>query len=258
MKKKFILQFKYLVIFALVLLMMALDFFIYKKVLNKQVQTDIFSHYTAIANKSYQKKPVTVYGNIKALLNAQTTIKISKDSGAKKNILLDGDAVFFIPPGQQDSVFIYTNMLIIGTTGAAFRIQAHHEHAGQTLEMLSGKSRVSKAYSSPFPDPEFPSAGEIIMINKDIDLMEKEKSDTTNLVSWISDSLVFERNTFQQVIKKLEDWFDINFDITGMAPANFTFTHAFADADLKVILETLQKELKFNYRLDNKGVEIRF
>jgi ferric-dicitrate binding protein FerR (iron transport regulator) len=258
MKKKFILQFKYLIIFAVVLLMMALDYFIYKRVLNRQVETAVMHHYTTINNPSYGRKQVTVYNNITAILNANSSIKIPKDSPAQKNIILDGDAFFLIPREQEDSVFVYTRMLRIGTTGADFRIRARDESAGQTLEVLSGKSAVSKAYSSSFPDPEFPAAGEMIMINKDIDLMEKEKFDTSGLKSWLSDSLLLGRGNLQQAVKKLEDWFDIDLEISGNPPSEFKMNYLFVHTGLKSVLDSLSRNIKFSYRLKGNTAQIKF
>lgn len=258
MKKNFIYRFKYLLIFAFILIMLALDYVIYKKVLNRQVENVLVQHYAVIDNNSYHRKSVTVFGDITAILNANSSLKIPKDSLAPKNIVLDGDAFFRIPQGQQDSVFVYTRMLKIGTKGAEFRITAHKEHAGQTLEMLYGKSVVYKAYSSSFADPEFPIAGNMIMINKDIDLMEKEKFDTTKLKVWLADSLTFENDNFSEAIKKLEDWFDVDVDVSGPFSSGLNLSERFHRVGLKAILDTLSKKSKFSYTLHGTTVNIQF
>lgn len=258
MKKKFTPRSRYVLLFAVVMLLIMLDYFIYKKVLSRQADTAAIPHYNTIDNPDYRRRRVDILQNVRAVLNPGSTLKISKDSTGSKKILLDGDAFFHIPPGQDDSIVVYTRMLRIGTTGSDFRIRAHDESAGQTLEVLSGKTAVSKSYSSSFPDPEIPAAGEMVMINKDIDLMEKEKFDTAPLQTWLSDTLTFDRDNFQQVIRKLENWFDISFDFSGGPPPELIFNQQFYRAGLETVLDSLRKKARFSYRLDDRTVKIKF
>lgn len=257
MKKRF--KLKYLLIFAFILVMMALDYVLYNKVLNKQVETTIMKYSTNVQNGFGQRRIISLQNNSHAILNVNTSLKIGNDSTSNsKKMALDGDAFFNINGKNGDSVYIYTGMLVIGTTNAAFRIQAHRENAGQTIEILSGKAKVSKGYPSTFNDPEFPGAGEMVMINKDIDLMEKEKQDTAELKTWLSDTLVFNHADLTQTLKKLKAWFDIETDVSGNIPADFSFTQTFSHAGLKEVLDTLIKKEKISYKLKNNTVKINF
>lgn len=257
MTKRF--KFKYLIIFAIIAAMMALDYLLYTKTLNKQVETVVDQYSNTIQNGYGQKKTVSLQNNSSAILNVNTTLKIANDSTAAiKKMVLDGDAFFKISGANRDSVYVYTGMLIIAVRQASFRIQAHRENAGQTLEMLSGKAKVSKGYPSTFNEPEFPTAGEMIMINKDIDLMEKEKLDTARLKTWLSDSLVFHQADLEHTRRKLEGWFDVEINVSGNIPATFSLTQTFSHAGLKEVLDALSAKKRFSYKINDNTITIIF
>jgi hypothetical protein len=60
---------------------------------------------------------------------------------------------------------------------------------GEQVEVLYGNAVAHKAYDSPYAQPDTLTSGEMVMINRTIDLMEKEKFDPAELRAW-SDALI--------------------------------------------------------------------
>lgn len=57
-----------------------------------------------------------------------------------------------------------------------FRVDAIRRRPGEEVDLLEGRLRVAKSYHSDTDnEPEVLVAGEMVMINREIDLMEKEK-----------------------------------------------------------------------------------
>ncbi|WP_028296718.1 hypothetical protein [Olivibacter sitiensis] len=83
-------------------------------------------------------------------------------------------------------IYIQTSLMQIEVLELplAVKIDAFKKEPGQSLDLLSGTLLVSKAYQSPFPDVDTLRANELYMINKDIDLSEKEKLDDMELLDW--------------------------------------------------------------------------
>lgn len=67
------------------------------------------------------------------------------------------------------------------------RIDAFDTQAGQSIEVFSGALSVRKAYESPWDDIDTLRAGDLYMINRDIDLSEKERLDDTTFGRWWAD-----------------------------------------------------------------------
>lgn len=64
------------------------------------------------------------------------------------------------------------------------QIDAFDDQAGQSLEVYSGALKVGKSYDSPFPDIDTLHTGDLYMINKGIDLSEKERLDDLSILHW--------------------------------------------------------------------------
>ncbi|WP_188749803.1 hypothetical protein [Parapedobacter defluvii] len=64
------------------------------------------------------------------------------------------------------------------------QVDAFDNEAGQSLELFSGALKVEKSYESSFPSLDTLRAGDLYMINKDIDLSEKEHLDDFSIQHW--------------------------------------------------------------------------
>jgi hypothetical protein len=106
-----------------------------------------------------------------------------------REIQVDGD--FFIRVPQSPAPLIVRSRLLVLTVmgGSAFRITAYAHEAGEQVEVLDGHITAHKSYPSNYAAPDQLATGEMTMINRDIDLMEKETTDVAALRAW-SDALV--------------------------------------------------------------------
>lgn len=73
--------------------------------------------------------------------------------------------------------------------GAAVRVTAFARETGEQAEVLSGQVIAKKAYASPDSAPETLGPGDMIMVNRTIDLMEKER-DTPGVTQRWADELM--------------------------------------------------------------------
>lgn len=103
-----------------------------------------------------------------------------------REIQLQGNGEVFIRAHQQDKpLIIRTGLLILTVEGdTAFRALVSSEKIGEQAEVLYGHVRAAKAYPSRFSEPDDLVGGEMSMVNRSIDLMEKEKFDTGELAQW--------------------------------------------------------------------------
>lgn len=103
---------------------------------------------------------------------------------SQKELKLDGDVFFNIERGNFP-LYISTSLMKIQVLApSAFRVTAYNADQGQSVETLKGTIIISKAYSSPFPDPDTLHENNLYMVNKSIDLSEKEDLDDDRLARW--------------------------------------------------------------------------
>jgi transmembrane sensor len=123
-------------------------------------------------------------------MNANSSIRL-KSGFAENNrdLFLDGEAFFTVHSKSAYPFILHTRALIVevNSPSALFKLDGYRQHAGEELDVVSGQLTVRKSYHSVSDSAaESVRDGEMVMINTDIDLMEKEKSDSLDWQSWIN------------------------------------------------------------------------
>lgn len=111
------------------------------------------------------------------MVSPGTTVSVAKGFGKdNREIGLDGEAVFDVAGMAGRPFVVHTRDLEIEVLGTRFHVDAYRSRPGEEVDLLEGRMRVKKSYRSDTDnEPETLEAGEMVMINRDIDLMEKEK-----------------------------------------------------------------------------------
>jgi ferric-dicitrate binding protein FerR (iron transport regulator) len=135
-------------------------------------------------------------------------------------------------------------------------VSAFAKDEGESVEVLAGTLRAEKAYASKDHDPETLGAGDMVMINRSIDLMEKETYDTTELHIWKAGTLVFRQTPFDSVLHRVEDWFGVTITVRGETSKAPPMTGTFTDARLDDVMRSLSLVVPFRYAIRKYSVEI--
>ncbi len=76
--------------------------------------------------------------------------------------------------------------MTVTSSAAAFKVDGFPNSPGEEVDLLSGELQAIKSYHSKTDnEPAKLIGGEMVMINTDIDLMEKENFDSSELKDWI-------------------------------------------------------------------------
>lgn len=176
-----------------------------------------------------------------------------------RQVQLDGDAFFEVDARPGNPFVVVThNLQTTVQAPSRFRIIAPKAEAGAQIDVLEGQLLVEKNYSSPNPESETLQKGDMILFNRDIDLMEKESSDTAQLQAWIAGNLHFAQTPFSTVVRQLEEWFSVNITVEGQAERAVPVTCHFQHPVLTQVLEQLCKQEQCRYTLRGNQVTLLF
>ena len=119
-------------------------------------------------------------------LNVKSTLRLPADFNVKsRTVFLSGDAFFKIKPNKAKPFIIRTAQLVLKSYGASLRVDAYPS-PGEEADVLTGSVRARKSYHSTLDNSEYDlGPGQMVMINREIDLIEKEKFDSTELKTWL-------------------------------------------------------------------------
>ncbi|HEY4207151.1 MAG TPA: hypothetical protein VGM31_10070 [Puia sp.] len=114
--------------------------------------------------------------------SAPVKFRAVKDSRTgNRTYELDGEAFLTVRDADKRPFVIRTRQLIITLQSpyARLHIDAFASSSGEQADLLEGQLKVTKSYHSTTDnEPETLHSGDMVMINKDIDLMEKETLDS--------------------------------------------------------------------------------
>jgi transmembrane sensor len=95
---------------------------------------------------------------------------------------LNGEGMFEVPTAQGKMIVVMTRNLVILGPGTRFRVDAVRSRPGEEVDLLEGQLTIRKTYHSDLDSlPEELNSGDMLMINREIDLMEKEKMNPDEL-----------------------------------------------------------------------------
>ena len=118
------------------------------------------------------------------LLHQEATATPNAGYPKPRELKVDGEMYFEVTDSSRPMI-IRSRLLVLTVMGkAAFRVIAWAKEAGEEVQVLSGEIRVRPNYKSQFNTPDTLHGNQMVMINKSIDMMEKEKFDATELRAW--------------------------------------------------------------------------
>lgn len=210
--------------------------------------------------KTGSRTEITLPDSTTVILNSASTLHVPADyASGNRSVILDGDAFFEVKPGK-DSFTVTSAILKATVLGTAFRMRSFSSQQGATYYQLEGSSRVGKSYhSSTDNQPEVLERGQMVLANREIDLMEKETYHPEELETWLSDILRIQNANPMAVSRILEDWFGVEVEMRGDASKARVITEAlFFNASLDDVLSNLGGQQGFKYKIDKNKVILNF
>lgn len=206
-----------------------------------------------------KRRKIVLPDHTEVVLNSNTTVWLDKNFGTiNRQVRISGDAFFSIKKAGKPFI-VYTPHLILSTPLAMMKVNGYAGQAGEETLVFSGNVRAVKSYYSKLDhDPYLLKNGEMVMMNKDIDLMEKETFDTDEWKPWMQDRMVLTKVSPNELVKRLENWFNVDVAVYGAPPANLVYNGTFVGSDLQNILTTIGKQWKFTPTARGNQVILQF
>jgi transmembrane sensor len=116
-------------------------------------------------------------------LSSGTTIVLGAGFGyGNRMVALDGEGMFEVRVVPGSMFVVRTKNLIIVGPGTQFRVDAVRSRPGEEVDLVAGHLTIRKSYHSDLDSAsEELGSGDMLMINREIDLMEKEKMNADEL-----------------------------------------------------------------------------
>lgn len=196
-----------------------------------------------------QRAELTLVDGTKVWLNAKTTFTFPNHfSALSRNVLLDGEGYFDVTSNKKQPFIVKTEKYDIKVWGTQFNVTAYSGKSNFETALLEGSVELLN------PGKE---TGVMILPNERIflenNLLVRAPISNFNHFLWKDGLISFDNESFPEMARKLELYFDIKIVIKNQSILNYTCTGKFRTKDgVEHILKVLQLSNKFTFKINDK------
>lgn len=224
-----------------------------------------------IAKKGIRKEIKLPDGTI-VQLNSDSKITYNSEMGERDEriVSLSGEAFFKVAHDKEHPFIVNTNKIGIKVLGTEFNIKEYPGDRTSETTLLTGSIEltVNGRSDQKFflkPTEKFALAkrttgseedtGSVLVIDN-ISPVKLGDKEYIQEISWIKNQFVFENESFEELLPKLERWYNVKIILENQSVRSYHFTGVFIDENIAEALEAMRLIKPFNYKLIANEVKI--
>jgi ferric-dicitrate binding protein FerR (iron transport regulator) len=196
-----------------------------------------------------QRAEVILADGSKVWLNANTTFTFpTVFDRATREVILQGEGYFEVAHDDSKSFRVKTGGYDIRVFGTEFNVRAYPGRQDFEVSLIRGRVEVTK-----------PGAEKGIVLNPNEMIFIKDNQLFKSVIThtgyflWKDGIISFDNESFHEIVRKLELYFDLRIDVRNDQALRYRYTGKFRSKDgVEHILKVLQLRQKFIYSIDDK------
>lgn len=241
---------KYAAVFILAFALGTLSLFF----VNRSQNEKLSSIYNTIEVPNGEKSQILLYDGTRVWLNSGTKFKYPVAfSRNTRDVFIEGEAFFDVAKDKRHPFVVNAGRLKVKVLGTRFNVCAYPEDG----EFFTTLEKGSVNASNDSGDQVTLKPGEQVILNCKTDGLTYHKVNTDLYTSWKENLLKFDDATFDEVIKKMERWYDIKITVDPAVNTKERFTMTIKTESLREMLALVSKTTKINYEIKVNSVLIK-
>ena len=247
--------------------------------LNKDERTSNINAQNTVSTKRGSKSKIELPDGTQVWLNADSRITYNENfHGSQREVTLSGEAFFDVVHDESRPFVIHTSTIDVKVLGTAFNVRSYENEKNTETSLIRGSVEVT-LIKSPDKTKIILKPNDKLIVNNSkarlladssiqsgrrIDIpmtlarINYKPSDSTAVETlWVKNRLAFDGEALEDIILKIERWFDVKVTITDEKMKRGSYTAFFDDENLEQVMEALQLTGKFKYTINKKDVIIR-
>ena len=186
-------------------------------------------------------------------LNAGSSVTYSEDFQGSRDVSLKGEAFFDVVRDESRPFNIDFDGLEVEVLGTSFNINTNRSSEA-IVSVLSGKVAVTDLSSGSKTVLE---KNQRVRVNKENRSMNEEMIGQDDMdFDWTDNYLSFDNLGMNVALKTVTNWFDVDIKIESGVTSDSFFRAKFKNPTLEEVMESLAFAYGFQYKIENKKVEI--
>lgn len=216
------------------------------------------SSQTITYSTAYGQKETIVLPDLSTVtLNGNSTVTYTKGWGSaeKREVHLVGEAFFDVVRNEQKPFLVYTSDVEIKVLGTSFNVKSYDEDESIETTLVKGKVAIQNLQRQ--EDEEIIlNPNEMATFSKSSERIKLTIVKTEVFTSWKRGKLIFEDETFGEIVKELERWYGVKIILKNEDSRQCRFTAKIENESLKEVLEFFKSTSNLKYRINEDEIII--
>ncbi len=171
-----------------------------------------------------------------------------------RDVKLIGEAFFDIKRDEDRPFRIQTGNLQVTVLGTSFNVKSYPGDEVTLVGVKSGKVSVSASRGKSV----ILGSNDLLEYSTSTGDLKQAKIDDTDLVfGWIDQILVINEQTIHQILRRLEKWYNVEFDVQKNLDEKKKFTGKYISPSMEAVLKSLAYGFDFNYEINENKIIIK-
>ncbi len=185
-------------------------------------------------------------------LNSGSTLRFpnSFDNMKTRRVELTGEGFFTVAKNNEQPFIVDLQRIQIKVLGTSFNAEAYPENPSITIALVEGNIQLQQQNGEDITDLlEMKPNNVAIFKQAENKLQWKTEDDLNKYIAWREGKIVFSNDPVNTVIQKLENWYNVDIELSDPVLKKYRFTGTFIDEPLEQVLTILNLTSKMSYSI---------
>jgi ferric-dicitrate binding protein FerR (iron transport regulator) len=219
--------------------------------------SQLTSQYTETIAPRGQKSQIVLVDGTKVWLNSDTKIRYKGNfNNDQRDVYLDGEAFFEVTKNAHRPFIVHTTGISIKVLGTKFNVKAYSDEDLVETSLFEGNISLlmtnpnSKAVAVKEVKP-----GQSFLYSKTNRELESNRFSQEEICGWKKNQLIFKDDTFSNLVKKVERWYDVQVVYDEKLFKDRRLTLELNEGErLEQLMKIVSLALSVDYQYDNEKI----
>lgn len=221
-----------------------------------------------LAPKPKNKIESIVYQNVKATYGTQSRVDLADGTvvylnsgsslrfpnsfnGAKtRNVELTGEGHFSVAKNSEQPFVVDIHKMQIKVIGTTFNVDAYPDNATITIALVEGTIQLQQKSGENITELMELKPNQVAFYKPlENKLWQRTEDDLNKYTAWTDGKIVFSNDPVNTVIQKLNNWYNVDIELSDKKLEKYRFTATFIDEPLEQVLSILNLTSHMQYKI---------
>jgi ferric-dicitrate binding protein FerR (iron transport regulator) len=172
-----------------------------------------------------------------------------------RNVRLTGEAFFDVVKNKRQPFLVDLGKIGIKVLGTRFDVINYDDESQTEVVLESGKVNLFEQKGKKMRVITEIGPGQKAIYKKAENNLAIQNVDTEKYISWINGRLIFRDDPMDEVIRKLDRWFNVDIELADPEISQYVYTATFQHETINQILELFKRTSPVEYQIKEAALK---